>query len=115
MSDGECELYHYRDREQREIDFLIERDDGALLGVEIKAAASAKKSDFKHLTWFRDNLVGKRPTTIYSPQLSCDFLPNSRLLSDFHERAPFDGKRLRHCHSGSFFLNGLEVNKELKR
>lgn len=61
MSDGECELYHYRDRERREIDFLIERDDGALLGIEIKAAAGAKKSDFRHLSWFRDNLAGERP------------------------------------------------------
>ena len=61
MSDGEYELYHYRDREQREIDFLIERDDGALLGIEIKAAASARKDDFKHLSWFRDNLAGDRP------------------------------------------------------
>jgi len=61
LSDGECSLYHYRDRENREIDFIIERDDGAMLGVEIKAAASAGKSDFKHLAWFRDNIAEKRP------------------------------------------------------
>ena len=61
MSDGECNLYHYRDREQREIDFIIERDDGALLGIEIKAAISARQDDFKHLAWFRDNLAGDRP------------------------------------------------------
>jgi hypothetical protein len=61
MSDGEYALYHYRDREQREIDFLIERDDGALLGIEIKAAASVNKGDFKHLAWFRDNLAKDRP------------------------------------------------------
>ena len=30
-------LFQYRDREKREIDFLIEREDDALLGVEIKA------------------------------------------------------------------------------
>ena len=61
MSDGEYELYHYRDRERREIDFLIERDDGALLGIEIKVAASTRKGDFKHLSWIRDNLAGDRP------------------------------------------------------
>lgn len=60
-SDGRYQLYHYRDREKREIDFLIERDDGALLGIEIKAAASTKKDDFKHLAWFRDNLAGDCP------------------------------------------------------
>lgn len=60
MSDGEYELYHYRDREKREIDFLVEREDGALLGIEIKCAASAKKDDFKHLAWFRDNIAEGR-------------------------------------------------------
>ena len=58
---GEYTLYHYRDREQREIDFLIERGDGALLGVEIKAAASAAQEDFKHMAWFRDNMATNRP------------------------------------------------------
>jgi len=61
LSNGECNLYHYRDREQREIDFIIERDDGALLGIEIKAATSVRKHDFKHLAWFRENLAGDRP------------------------------------------------------
>ncbi|CAB1060716.1 hypothetical protein D1BOALGB6SA_5483 [Olavius sp. associated proteobacterium Delta 1] len=31
-SDGRYELFHYRDREKREIDFLIKREDNALLG-----------------------------------------------------------------------------------
>lgn len=50
------ELFHYRDREQREIDFLIEQDDLALLGIEVKAASVINPADFKHLKWFRDNL-----------------------------------------------------------
>ncbi len=52
------QLYHYRDREKREIDFIIERDDGAILCVEIKAGSSVAKSDFKHISWFRENLAG---------------------------------------------------------
>jgi predicted AAA+ superfamily ATPase len=32
--EGRYELFHYRDREKREIDFLIEREDNALLGIE---------------------------------------------------------------------------------
>lgn len=51
------QLYHYRDREKREIDFLIERDDGALLGIEVKAGASVKREHFNHLQWFNNNLV----------------------------------------------------------
>ena len=61
MSDGEYALFQYRDREKREIDFIIERDDGALLGIEVKASSSFQNSDFKHLKWFRDNLAGDRP------------------------------------------------------
>ncbi|MEP3073826.1 ATP-binding protein [Maricaulis sp.] len=55
-------LYHYRDWEKREIDFLVERvEDGARLGVEVKASATVRAEDFKHLAWFRDNLAGDFP------------------------------------------------------
>lgn len=58
-SDGDFSLSHYRDREQREIDFLVERYDGAIIGIEVKAGA-VSRSDFKHLKWFQQNLVGDR-------------------------------------------------------
>lgn len=54
-------LYHYRDWEQREIDFLLERhEDGAILAIEVKASATVRGEDFRHLRWFRDNLAGGR-------------------------------------------------------
>lgn len=59
--DGRYDLFHYRDREKREIDFLIEREDNALLGIEIKAGSAVDKNDFKHLKWFKNNLVKARP------------------------------------------------------
>jgi len=55
------ELFHYRDREKREIDFLIEREDGALLGLEVKASSTIMSNDFRHLKWFSKNLAEKRP------------------------------------------------------
>ena len=55
--DGRYELFHYRDREKREIDFLIEREDNALLGIEIKAGSAVGKNDFKHMKWFQNNLA----------------------------------------------------------
>jgi hypothetical protein len=61
VSNGEYELFHYRDREQREIDFLVERDDQALLGIEVKAGSAISANDFKHLKWFRDNIAKGRP------------------------------------------------------
>ncbi len=56
-SQTDYQLYHYRDREQREIDLLVERDDGALLGIEVKSGSMIKRDHFKHLEWFRDNLL----------------------------------------------------------
>jgi len=58
-ADGDCEISHYRDGKKREIDFLVKRGDGALLGVEVKAGA-VSSSDFAHLKWFAANLAEKR-------------------------------------------------------
>ena len=63
VSSSEYQLYHYRDREKREIDFIVERDDGALLGIEIKAGSSLNKADFKHLDWFQQHLSGNNAFT----------------------------------------------------
>jgi len=58
---GGYKIYHYRDRQNREIDLLIERrGDGALLGIEVKASASVSKSDFKHLIWFQEHMEKDR-------------------------------------------------------
>lgn len=54
------ELFHYRDREKREIDFIIERDDGALMGIEVKAGSNLGKNDFKHLKWFKNEVACDR-------------------------------------------------------
>lgn len=50
-------LYHYRDAEKREIDFLVEDGEGALLGVEVKAGSVVRADDFRHLSWFRERLA----------------------------------------------------------
>jgi uncharacterized protein len=72
-SNGKYKLYHYRDREQREIDFLIERgSDSALLGIEVKAGSVIGQSDFKHLKWFKKNLAKDRifvGITLYTGEL----------------------------------------------
>lgn len=63
VSAGAYRLFHYRDREKREIDFIVERDDGALLGIEIKAGSAIGQGDFKHLKWFQNNIAKDRPFT----------------------------------------------------
>ena len=45
-----------RDGKKREIDFIVERNDGALLGVEVKAGAVGA-SDFSNLKWFAANIA----------------------------------------------------------
>lgn len=58
---NQYELFHYRDREKREIDFIIENEDQALLGIEVKSGSAISKADFKHLKWFKDNIAKNRP------------------------------------------------------
>ena len=70
---GKYALFHYRDREKREIDFIVERDDGALLGIEIKSGSAVSSGDCKHLRWFKDNIAKDRPfkgIVLYSGEIS---------------------------------------------
>lgn len=48
-SDLQLMPYHFRDQQMREVDIVLERDDGMIAGIEIKAAASADSSDFAGL------------------------------------------------------------------
>ncbi len=76
VADGRYELFHYRDREKREIDFLVEREDGELLGIEIKAGSSVGKNDFKHLAWYQANLARQNPFTgivLYTGEFPASF------------------------------------------
>jgi len=57
---GGYTLYHYRDIDKREIDFIIENADGDLAGIEVKAGSGVGKDDFRHLAWFRDHLAKGR-------------------------------------------------------
>ncbi len=60
---GKYSLYHYRDREKREIDFLVEREDGSMVGIEVKSSSSVGKNDFKNLAWFRKNMARENSFT----------------------------------------------------
>ncbi len=50
---------HYRDSRGREVDVLIERPDGRVIAMEIKAGATVRPTDARWLTWLRD-LIGDR-------------------------------------------------------
>lgn len=47
--DGTHAVHHYRDKDQDEVDIVVENDRGALVGLEVKAAATVNSGDFKGL------------------------------------------------------------------
>ena len=51
------EITQYRDSNKREVDFVVERSDGAILGIEVKAGSSFGAEDFRHLKWFAANMA----------------------------------------------------------
>lgn len=48
-SDTVSTLHHYRDKDQVEVDVVLENDAGAIVGIEVKAAATVSAADFKGL------------------------------------------------------------------
>ncbi|MCY4529167.1 MAG: ATP-binding protein [Chloroflexi bacterium] len=57
--DTPLEFFHYRDRDQVEVDIVIERGAREVAGVEVKAAATVKTSDFRGL-WKLKKAAGQR-------------------------------------------------------
>lgn len=53
------EFFHFRDRYDNEVDIVIEDSDGQVAGIEVKAAATVRGSDFSGLRKLA-NACGKR-------------------------------------------------------
>ena len=56
-------LWHYRDRQGREVDLLIADDAANVVAVEIKATSSPALRHMEHLRWLRDKLDSVNPGT----------------------------------------------------
>jgi predicted AAA+ superfamily ATPase len=48
-SDTVSTMHHYRDKDQVEVDIILEDDAGAIVAIEVKAAATVSAADFKGL------------------------------------------------------------------
>jgi len=48
------QIHHLRTHSNVEVDFVVEREDGALVGIEVKARKSADRRDFRHLEKLKD-------------------------------------------------------------
>lgn len=55
----QAELFHFRTHAGREVDLVLEADDGRLVGIEVKATATIGAADFKGLDALRE-VGGKR-------------------------------------------------------
>lgn len=53
-ADEEIKLYHFRDKQQNEVDLVLEKSDSRIIGIETKASATVKVSDFKGLIKLAD-------------------------------------------------------------
>ncbi len=53
-SDLRVTPHHFRDRDGREVDIVLERDDGMIAGIEVKASATVKVGDFSGLRALAD-------------------------------------------------------------
>ncbi len=49
VSDDRINLFHFRDRDQNEVDFVLENDRTQIVGIEVKATASVARRDFSGL------------------------------------------------------------------
>lgn len=48
-SDLRLTPYHFRDQDKNEVDIVLERDDGTIVGIEVKASATVRATDFAGL------------------------------------------------------------------
>ncbi|MCL2480695.1 MAG: ATP-binding protein [Spirochaetaceae bacterium] len=75
--DSDYNLFQYRDYKKHEVDFLIERDDGAMVGIEVKASHSVSREDFAPQIWFRENIIKGKTSYIalvlYSGEYTLSF------------------------------------------
>ncbi len=56
------QLYHSRGKQEREVDVVLERHDGDVVEVEIKASATPASGNFAGVRYLRDGLVGGVPS-----------------------------------------------------
>lgn len=61
FQEKDYKLYHWRNRDKREIDILADADTH-LVGIEVKTAATVKSDDFRHMKWFAKEGPGKSRT-----------------------------------------------------
>lgn len=73
-SDTELTPHHFRDQQMHEVDIVLERDDGMVAGIEIKASATVRSGDFAGLRYLAE-ACGERFAHGIVLYDSTDFVP----------------------------------------
>ena len=81
--------HHYRDNSGREVDLVLERADGAVVAVEIKAGASPRAGDLRHIAALRDHLDRAEPGA-FRAGLLLHTGPHTHSFGDRLHSAPID-------------------------
>jgi predicted AAA+ superfamily ATPase len=87
--------HHFRDRNAHEVEIVLERDDGMIVGIEVKAAATVKSSDFAGLRTLAETCKGRFAfgAVLYD---SADLVQ----FGDKLAAAPFGAERyVQHCNT----------------
>ena len=75
LQDPPLDFFHYRDKDQFEVDIVIERGLGEVAGVEVKAAATVGPSDFRGLRRLRRAAGGRftAGVVVYDGEITAGF------------------------------------------
>lgn len=81
-AEEDVSFYHFRDTSRHELDLVIERSDGSVIGIEIKASMSVKQEDFSGLTVFAEYAKEKflHGVLFYSGDKVLPFKINNRIF-----------------------------------
>ena len=58
-ADKRVNIYHYRDQQKKEVDFVIESTDSNIVAIEVKSGSNIKKEHFKRLVALSNSIKDK--------------------------------------------------------
>ena len=58
-ADKRVNIYHFRDQQKKEVDFVLESTDGKIVAIEVKSGSNIKKEYFKGLVALADTIKDK--------------------------------------------------------
>lgn len=81
-SQQRAELYHYRTKDQVEVDIVLENRRGQVVAIDVKAASTVKGEDFRGLRHLADRLGDDLQIGIvlYTGQQTLPFGPRFRAI-----------------------------------